>query len=143
MTLIKYNPYVRNRYPGSYVNLFDKFFYDRLEDSSADRFLPSANILETEKSYEVHLAVPGMKKEDFNIDLEDGKLFISGERNFETGEGVTIHQNEIHQGNFKRVFHLPEDADLKKISAGYENGILNIDVAKDVKKVLKQKISVK
>ena len=143
MTLIKYNPYVRNRYPGSFVNLFDKFFYDRLEDSSADRFLPSANILETEKAYEVQLAVPGMKKEDFNIDLEDGKLFISGERHFENGEGTTVHQNEIHQGSFERVFHLPEDADQKKISANYENGILNIEVAKDVKKVLKQKISVK
>ncbi|MGD9328623.1 MAG: Hsp20/alpha crystallin family protein [Cyclobacteriaceae bacterium] len=143
MTLIKYNPYVRNRYPGSFVNLFDKFFYDRLEDSSADRFLPSANILETEKAYEVQLAVPGMKKEDFNIDLEDGKLFISGERHFENGEGTTLHQNEIHQGSFKRVFHLPEDADQKKISANYENGILYIEVVKDVKKVLKQKISVK
>ena len=143
MTLIKYNPYVRNRYPGSFVNLFDKFFYDRLEDSSADRFLPGANILETEKAYEVQLAVPGMRKEDFNIDLEDGKLFISGERHFENDEGTTVHQNEIHQGSFKRVFHLPEDADQKKISANYENGILNIEVVKDVKKVLKQKISVK
>ena len=117
MTLMKYNPYVRNRYPGSYVNLFDKFFYDRLEDSSVDRFLPSANILETENVYAVQLSVPGMKKEDFNIDLEDGKLFISGERNFETSEGTTVHQQEILHGNFKRVFHLPEDADQKKISA--------------------------
>jgi len=143
MTLMKYNPYVRNRYPGSYVNLFDKFFYDRLEDSSADRFLPSANILETENVYEVQLAVPGMKKEDFNIDLEDGKLFISGERTFETSEGTSVHQQEIPHGNFKRVFHLPEDADQKKISASYVDGVLNIEVQKDVKKVLKQKISVK
>ena len=143
MTLIKYNPYVGKSYPGSFVNLFDKFFYDKLEDSSADRFLPSANILETEKTYEVHLAVPGMKKEDFNIDLEDGKLFISGERRFETNEGTTVHQHEILHGSFKRVFHLPEDADQKKISASYENGILKIEVAKDVKKVLKQKINVK
>ena len=143
MTLIKYNPYVRKRYPGSSVNLFDKFFYDKLEDSSADRFLPSANILETEKAYEVQLSVPGMKKEDFNIDLEDGKLFISGEKIFETNEGTTVHQQEILHGNFKRVFHLPEDADLKKISASYLDGVLNIEVQKDVKKVLKQKISVK
>ena len=143
MTLIKYNPYVRNSYPGSFVNLFDKFFYDKLEDSSADRFLPSANILETEKTYEVQLAVPGMKKEDFNIDLEDGKLHISGERRFETNEGTTVHQHEILHGSFNRVFHLPEDADQKNISASYENGILNIEVAKDIKKVLKQKINVK
>jgi HSP20 family protein len=114
-----------------------------LEDSSVDRFLPSANILETEKAYEVQLAVPGMKKDNFNIDLEDGKLFISGERNFETSEGTTVHQQEILQGNFKRVFHLPEDVDSKKISASYVDGILYIEILKDVKKVLKQKISVK
>ena len=143
MTLIKYNPYVRKRYPGSFVNLFDKFFYDRLEDSSVDRFLPSANILETEKAYEVQLAVPGMNKEDFNIDLEDGKLFITGERNFETNDETTVHQQEIVHGSFRRVFHLPEDADMKKISANYVNGILNIEILKDVKKVVKQKISVK
>jgi HSP20 family protein len=143
MTLIKYNPYVRNRYPGSFVNLFDKFFYDKLEDSSADRFLPGANILETEKAYEVQLAVPGMNKEDFHIDLEDGKLYISGERKFETNEGTTVHQQEILHGNFKRVFHLPEDADNKKISASYIDGILKIEVLKDVKKVFKQKIDVK
>ena len=143
MTLIKYNPYVRNHFPGSFVSLFDKFFYDQLEDSSADRFLPSANILENEKIYEVHLAVPGMKKENFSIDLEDGKLFIAGERNFEIAEGTTVHQGEILQGIFKRVFHLPEDADQKKVAASYVDGILKIEVPKDVKKVLKQKISVK
>jgi len=114
-----------------------------LEDSSVDRFLPSANILETEKAYEVQLAVPGMKKDNFNIDLEDGKLFISGERNFNTSEGTTVHHQEILQGNFKRTFHLPEDADTKKISASYIDGILYIEILKDVKKVLKQKISVK
>jgi HSP20 family protein len=143
MTLIKYNPYVRKRYPGTFVNLFDKFFYDSLEDSSVDRFLPKANIIETEKTYEVHMAVPGMQKEDFNINLEDGKLIISGERNFENGEGITLHQQEILNGSFSRVFHLPEDADHKKISASYVDGILGIEVQKDVKKALKQKIDVK
>ena len=143
MTLIKFNPYLRNRYPGSFVNLFDKFFYDSLEDSSVNRFLPNANILETDKTYEVQMEVPGIRKENFNIDLEDGKLIITGERNFDTHEGTTVHQQEILQGNFKRVFHLPEDADQKKISASYTDGILNIEILKDVKKVLKQKISVK
>lgn len=143
MTLVKYNPYVRRHFPGSFVSLFDKFFYDQLEDSSVDRFLPSANILEREKTYEIQLAVPGMKKENFSIDLEDGNLNISGERNFEFPEGTNVHNQEILQGSFKRVFHLPEDADQKNISASYIDGILKIEVAKDVKKVLKQKISVK
>ena len=143
MTLIKYNPRLRNNHPGSFVNFFDSFFYDSLEDSSANRFLPQANILENEKSYELQLAIPGLKKEDFNIDLEDGKLLISGERDAVLKEGEKIHKQEIKYGSFKRVFHLPENADPNKITASYVDGILYLQILKDVKKVLKQKISVK
>ncbi len=143
MTLIKYNPRLRNSHPGSFVNFFDSFFYDSLEDSSANRFLPQANILENEKSYELQLAVPGLKKDDFNIDLEDGKLYISGERKTVSSDEIKIHQQEINHGSFKRVFHLPENVDPNKISASYVDGILNLKILKDEKKILKQKISVK
>jgi HSP20 family protein len=114
-----------------------------MEDSSVRRFLPNANILEHEKSYEVQLAVPGMKKEDFNIDLEDGKLSISGERNRNLDEKSVVHRKEIQYGSFNRVFHLPEDADHRKISASYQDGILTIEVQKDAKKIMKHKITVK
>ena len=143
MTLIKYNPTRRGLVRDPFVSLFDKFFYDTLEDSSVNRFLPNANILETEKYYEVHVAAPGLKKEDFNINLEDGKLIISGERNNMEAEGVTVHRQEIMYGSFSRVFQLPEDVDLNKISATYNEGILQIEIPKDVKKVVKQKITVK
>jgi len=142
MTLIKYNPNYRSN-SDSFLNLFDKFFYDTLEDSSVKRFLPHANILEHEKSYEVQLAVPGMKKNEFNIDLEDGKLSISGERNRELNEKSVVHRNEINYGSFNRVFHLPEDADQSKISASYEEGILKIEIQKDAKKIMKHKITIK
>ncbi len=143
MTLIKYNPNYRSALPGSFKNLFDTFFYDSMEDSSVDRFLPGANVLEHEKQYEVQLAVPGMNKNDFNIDLEDGKLLISGERRFDVDENVEIHRREIRFGSFERVFHLPEDADQNKISASYQDGILKINIQKDEKKTLKHKIAVK
>lgn len=143
MALIKYNPVYRDHVPGTYTSLFDKFFYDNLEDSSVKRFLPSADVLENEKNYMVNLSVPGLNKPDFEIDLEDGKLFITGERKFEEVEGVNYHRQEIQYGSFKRVFHLPEDADQKGISANYENGILSITIKKDVKKIVKQKIEVK
>jgi HSP20 family protein len=105
MTLIKYNPNHRSASTDPFLSLFDKFFYDTLEDSSTRRFLPQANILESEKGYEIHMAIPGMKKDGFNIDLEDGKLHISGERNTDsTGENVTVHRQEIVYGNFRRIF---------------------------------------
>ena len=143
MTLIKYNPTRRGLVRDPFVSLFDKFFYDTLEDSSVNRFLPNANILEHEKNYEVQLAAPGMKKEDFSINLEDGKLVISGERNNVEAAGVNVHRQEILYGSFNRVFQLPEDIDDNKISASYTDGILRIEIPKDVKKTLKQKITIK
>ncbi len=143
MTLIKYNPNHRTMESDPFLSLFDKFFYDTLEDSSVSRFLPQANILESEKLYEIQMAIPGMKKNDFSIDLEDGKLQISGERNTENNEGVTVHRQEIVYGSFKRIFKVPEDADQNNISASYADGILKVQIQKDEKKTLKHKISVK
>ena len=143
MTLIKYNPNHRSVSSDPFLNLFDKFFYDTLEDSSASRFLPQANILETEKVYEIQMAIPGMKKDGFSIDLEDGKLQIAGERNHEEDEKVTVHRREIVYGSFNRTFQVPEDADQNKISASYEDGILKIQIPKDEKKTLKHRIQVK
>ena len=143
MAIIKYNPVYRDHVQGTFPSLFNKFFYDNLEDSSIKRFLPTADVLENEKTYMVNISVPGLNKSDFEIDLEDGKLFITGERKLEEVEGVNYHRQEIQYGTFKRVFHLPEDADKNGVSANYKNGILSIVIKKDEKKVLKQKIEVK
>jgi len=143
MTLIKYNPNHRTAASDPFLSLFDKFFYDTLEDSSVSRFLPQANILESEKTYEIQMAIPGMKKDDFKIDLEDGKLSISGERNVENREDVTVHRQEIVYGTFNRIFQVPEDADQNSISANYADGILKVQIQKDKKKTLKHKIVVK
>lgn len=143
MTLIKYNPNHRTAASDPFLNLFDKFFYDTLEDSSVRRFLPQANILETEKYYEIQMAIPGMKKSEFNIEVEDGKLHISGERDAENQEGLTVHHQEMVFGNFSRIFQVPEDADQNSISASYTDGILKVQMQKDEKKTLKHKIAVK
>ncbi len=143
MTLIKYNPNYRSTMPGAFSNMFDKFFYDTLEDSSVHRFLPNANVLESEKAYELQLAVPGFKKEDFNINFEEGRLTISGERNHKLDETITVHQHQIRNGSFERVFQLPDDADENKINASYKEGILYIEIQKNEKKIQKHKIAVK
>jgi HSP20 family protein len=143
MTLIKYNPNYRSNTSESFLNFFDKFFYDTLEDSSVNRFLPVANVLEHDKKYEVQMSVPGMKKNDFEIHVEDRKLRITGERNYELDEKTIVHRKELRYGNFERVFQLPEDADQNKISASYTDGILYIYIEKDVKKTQKHKIDVK
>jgi len=108
------------------------------------QFVPRVDIAETEKEYEIEVSVPGLKAEDFNVEITDNVLKISGERKFQTEEKEkTYHRIESFYGSFARSFTLPEDAKSDKISATYENGILKIVIPKDVKKSRSRKIEVK
>src|SRR5690349_8668957 len=144
MSLVRYrtsNDFV----PTSFSNLIDRFFTESVARSggSSYSFVPKVDILENEKGYEVNLAVPGLSKEDFKIDLNDNFLTISGERKFtKEKKENNFHSIETQYGNFKRSFSLPENVDASKISAQYANGILEITVPKDEKKVLKASIKV-
>jgi HSP20 family protein len=124
--------------------LFDNFFKDSVSDNSAIKFLPKVDIAEDEKKYEIHLAVPGINKENIKIDLEDGKLTISGERKFEkTEDGKKYHTVETQYGAFKRSFYLPDKASNEGIDAEYNNGILTVHIPKDEKKLAKTAIQIK
>ena len=106
-------------------------------------FSPKVDVIENENSYEVHLAVPGVSKEDFKIDLNDNTLTISGERKFTNEKKEkNYHSVETQYGSFRRSFSLPENIDGTKISAKYNNGILELVIPKDEKKALKQTIKV-
>ena len=121
------------------------FFSDSLARTggSAYSFVPKVDILETEKTYELNLAIPGVNKDDFKIDLNDNHLTISGERKFtKEKKENNLYVVETQYGNFTRTFSLPENVDAAKITAAYTNGILEITVPKDEKKVLKSSIKV-
>jgi HSP20 family protein len=101
------------------------------------------DIVENEKSFELHVAVPGMNKDEFKIDLNDSFLTVSGERKFtKEKKENNFHSIETQYGSFSRSFALPENVDATKINAKYENGILEITVPKDEKKILKASIKV-
>ena len=144
MSIVRYS--AANDYtPTSFSNLIDRFFGDSLARSggSAYSFVPKVDILETEAAYEINVAVPGLKKEDFKIDLNDNFLTISGERKFsKERKENSVHVVETQYGNFSRSFSLPENVDASKISAKYADGILEITVPKDEKKTLKTTIKV-
>ena len=145
MNLIRYNSALNNYAPTSFSNLIDRFFNDSLARSggSAYSFVPRVDILEQEKSFEIHVAVPGMNKDDFKIDLNDNYLTISGERkNSREKKENNFHSVEIQYGTFSRSFTLPENADANGISAKYVNGILEVSIPKDEKKALKTTIKV-
>jgi HSP20 family protein len=144
MSIIRYNA-LNEFTPTSFSNLIDRFFNESVSRSggSAYSFVPRVDIVEGEKAYEIHVAVPGVAKEDFKIDVNDNILTISGERKFNKEKKENnFHVAETQFGTFSRAFTLPENADAANISAKYVNGILEIGVPKDEKKVLKASIKV-
>jgi HSP20 family protein len=144
MSIVRYST-ANDFVPTSFSNLIDRFFSDSLARTggSAYSFVPKVDILETTKAYEIQVAIPGVNKEDVKIDLNDNHLTISGERKFgKEKKENDLHVVETQYGNFSRSFALPENVDASKISAAYNNGILEINVPKDEKKVLKTSIKV-
>lgn len=144
MSIVRYST-ANDFVPTSFSNLIDRFFSDSLARSggSSYSFVPKVDIIENEKAYEISVAVPGLSKEDFKIDLNDNFLTISGERKFSKEKKEhNVHVVETLYGNFSRSFSLPENVDANKIGATYTNGILEISIPKDEKKVLKTTIKV-
>ena len=141
MNLIRYrtNDFV----PTSFSALVDEFFNDTVSRTGGSTFNPSTDVAETEKAYEIQLAVPGMKKEDFQLELNENYLTIRGERKFnEEKKDKNFHSIETHYGSFSRSFRVPENVEASKISANYNNGILEVTLPKDEKKLLKSIIKV-
>lgn len=129
--------------PASFSGMLDRLFNDSVS-ASLKQFNPAVDIAEDEKSYEIHVAVPGMKKSDFIIDLVDGKLTISGERKLEEKkDGRNFHKIESQYGSFQRSFFIPEDVTEDHVEANYEDGVLKILLPKKEKKVNKSIIKVK
>lgn len=145
MSLIKYNPRTLRTFTTN--NLFDDLFNDRFFNNDVTvgkSFTPRVDISETEKAFELSFAIPGIKKNEINIDLNEGQLIVSGERKFEEKkEEKNFHSVETRYGSFSRSFHLPDNIDANKVEAKYEDGLLNITIPKDEKKIQKKTIAIK
>ena len=141
MSIIRYN--ANDFVPTSFSNLVDRFFNDSMVRSGGSAFVPKVDVLETEQAFEIHFAAPGLSKEDFNIELKDNYLTVSGERKFSNEKkDKNYHSIETSYGSFNRAFALPENVDASKINAKYDKGILELTIPKDEKKTLKQSIKV-
>lgn len=93
--------------------------------------LPAVNIKEDDMGYYLELAIPGKKKEDFNVEVDKDVLTISMETKTEdekTEENYT--RKEFSYTSFKRSFTLPETVDSEKIKASYKDGILSFNLPK-------------
>jgi HSP20 family protein len=92
---------------------------------------PAVDIKETDKEYLVKAELPGVKREDVKVSLDDDVLTIEGERRQEKDvKGEKTHRVERFYGTFSRSFALPEFADAKAIRAESKDGVLNVHVPK-------------
>ncbi|MBK8090394.1 MAG: Hsp20/alpha crystallin family protein [Chitinophagaceae bacterium] len=104
--------------------------------------VPAVNIVEDKNDYKVSLAVPGMKKDDFNIDVEGNMLTISSEKEESKEEkDEKYNRKEYSYSSFSRSFTLPEEVNKEKIEAKYEDGVLKLMLPKkdEVKKLAASK----
>ena len=114
---------------GNFFDLdpFMDFFTDRWSKTTT----PATNIKETEESYEIQVAALGMTRKDFDVDVSNGALTISAERE-ETDEEKEENytRREYNYNSFSRTFQLPESVKEDEIKAKYENGVLKLTVPK-------------
>ena len=125
MRIVKYNN--NNNFPSLMNEFFNEDFGMNL--INRNRSVPSVNSIENNDSFEIDLAVPGMNKEDFKIELIDKLLIISSE-NSNSIENDNMRLNEFNYSSFQRSFRIPESVELDKIKANYKNGILKIKLPK-------------
>ena len=93
--------------------------------------VPAVNIKDNTESFELELAVPGMKKDDFTVEIDNDVLTISSEMKSENEEKKDNYtRKEFSYSSFKRAFTLPETVDGAKIDAKYEDGILKLTLPK-------------
>lgn len=109
----------------------------------ANRWTPAVNVKETEASFEVALAVPGLTKEDFKLAVEDDRLTISAKQETQSEDSnERFTRKEFNFQSFERSFLLPDNVNSEAISASYENGILKVELPKVEPEVIKREIVV-
>lgn len=132
MTLVKWAPK-----PISLLDDFDGIFnsvFDRdwnLSNNMISGSGPAVDIKETDESFLLYADIPGLNKNDINVNVENNVISISGEREITSNEDYkSYHYRERTYGSFKRSFKLPENVNEKKISADFNNGVLNVTIPK-------------
>ena len=105
---------------------------ERAATAAIADWAPTVDVSENDRSYEVRAELPGVKKEDVNVSIENSVLTIHGEKKAEVSEGYgeKKHSVECAYGSFLRTFVLPSNADAKNIDASFKHGVLKLTIAK-------------
>jgi len=132
-TLIKRNSNLFPTAPSFFDDFFTRDVFDWSNTNKAYGVsMPAVNIKENENAFEVEVAVPGLKKEDFKIELDKDVLTVSSEKESQEEKNEeNFRRKEFSYSSFKRTFSLPENkVDGEKVAAKYEDGVLYINLPK-------------
>lgn len=112
--------------------LFEEFFPTvRREEDREYVWAPAVDVYENEKAYVVEVDLPGLRKEDVRVTVQDNVLTIQGERRLQREEkGVDFHRQERFYGKFLRSFTLPETVDAQRVAAEFKDGVLRLTLPK-------------
>lgn len=126
MTIIRFSA------PGRLSDIFDDMFEKSREGFENKRCdcNPASNIVETEKAFEIMLAVPGYNKEDIQVEIENNILSIFCDKDKNEGQETNYTRQEFGYGTFRRSFTLPKVVDASKIAADFKDGILKVTLPK-------------
>lgn len=134
---------IMSDFPALFSSFFDDDWFDA--DSRWLSRVPATNIKEKQDAFMIEMAVPGMSKKDFHINVENGVLTVSTEKEDESNEDKKHYRRrEYNYRAFSRSFSLPETVKAEDIQARYEDGLLKLNIPKkeEVKKVPKKEISI-
>jgi HSP20 family protein len=131
MSLFKWKSDFKPKFP----NIVEKFFGSKITDNTSVNEsianVPSVNISDAEKAFEINLVLPGLDKKDLKIEVQNNCLIISSEKQYQKEDrNKNWIRKEFGYASFQRMFELPDSADADKIQANMDKGILSIMVGK-------------
>ncbi len=141
MNLFKWNP--KDLKP-KFSNLVERFkgknIKNNIENDQEISTVPSVNIANEDKAFEVSIAVPGLNKDEINVEIKNNNLIISSEKQYSKKEkDKNWMRKEYGYASFQRIFQLPDNINENKIQATLKNGILNVEIAKGEKFITDKK----
>lgn len=121
-----------NRLAGDPLAMFDQLFNPGTRSSASLMRAPETDVVETEREIRVQVEMPGLKRDNIEVDVENNVLTIRGEKREERTEGQEgrYHLAERRWGTFARSFVLPRDVDADNIQATFEDGVLTVRIPK-------------
>jgi len=127
-------------FSGMLDDLFHFHGFSPLSGMNNPDFSPALDIIDGKDKYSISLEVPGINKDNINIEIDDGIMTISGEKKSDqVKEDENRYVRERCYGAFRREFKLPSNSDVENISAGYDSGVLTLGVPKIVEETKEKK----